>query len=101
MAELGPVQYPERWCRWCLLAGVEHINQSGRCVHKHQHFDDVRCTRPWTALCQTEHGRLCHISEHPSQPEATAALDAHLRAGVHIRSGDDDQPVQTGCAVVS
>ena len=90
-------RWPDRWCRWCVIVGVEHVNQEHRAVYKHKHWGDAPCSRPWTALCQTQHGALCHVSDHESQPGATRALDEHVRRGDHIRSGDEDRETQTEC----
>ena len=79
---------------WC-----DEISQETRAVHKHSHVDEQPCTRPWSALCQTQHGDICHASDHESQPEALAALCAHLAKGSHIAPGSGDQPQQeqTAC----
>lgn len=62
-------------------------------VHKHEHQGvpkGVYCTKPWSALCQSERRaldehvwitRVCHGSEHTTQAEALAALERHVRAG--------------------
>lgn len=88
-------KYPDRWCTYC-LKGL-HINQQWMGVDKHQHYGGERCVRPWTATCQTEHGDLCFQSNHTSQPEATARLDQHIRAGVHRENGSGDCDVETEC----
>lgn len=57
-----------------------------RFVHKHQHMGDapgVYCHIPWSAVCQSEGvdlSRLCWFDDFATQPEATAAMDAHIRA---------------------
>jgi len=60
-----------------------------RAVSKHQHHPPRPCDRPWTALCQSDHDmgdgnwapRICWSTDHPTQPEAWAALEGHLREG--------------------
>lgn len=79
----------------------EHVPQDCASVYKHQHLDDQPCTRPWTALCQTRHGDLCHNSNHTSQPDAMAALCAHLAAGRHIPPGAGDRRTETPCKATS
>lgn len=88
----------EMWCSLCLAHGEQHINQEDRSVHKHSHVDDRPCTRPWSALCQTEHGDLCHTSDHTSQPAALTALLKHLERGKHIAPGAGDRETLTPCA---
>lgn len=85
------------WCSIC--APGEHINQEARCVHKHEHQGYppgvYPCDKPWSALCQTDHGQACFVGDYTSQPEATQALDEHIRAGKHISSdAEDSEPVQ-------
>lgn len=72
-----------------------------RAVHKHQHTGDgpgEYCPTPWSGLCQSDWGtvgqewghRICWASEFRTQPEALAALEAHLREGACDPDRDDD-----------
>ena len=77
---------------WCA-----EVAQDCHDVHKHEHFGGGACTRPWSALCQTRHGDICHTSDHTSQADAMTALCAHLARGVHIQPGDGDRATETPC----
>lgn len=55
-----------------------------RAVSKHEHQGHpprtYPCDKPWTALCQSDPGcRICWFEDFTTQPEATAALDRHIR----------------------
>lgn len=92
------MEIASEWCALCLAKGREHINQEDRSVYKHQHMDDSLCTRPWSALCQNEHGEVCYDSCYTSQPDALAALLSHLESGVHIVLGSGDAETHIKCA---
>jgi hypothetical protein len=87
---------PDGAC-WC--DGNDGVSQEDHSVYKHEHQDGAGCTRPWTALCQTQHGDLCLIAEHPTWREAMDALNAHMATGEHIAPGDGDTPTITPCAL--
>ena len=95
-------EWPEMYCSLCAGQGKEHINQQCAQVTKHQHGGSkLYCALPWTAICQTEHGDICHVSDHTSQPDATRRLDEHLAAGVHVELGSGDEPPETDCTTTA
>ena len=87
------------WCSLCV--GGEHLNQEYRGVMKHSHGDDYSCTRPWSALCQSEHGDICYASDHTSQQDALTAMCDHLRRADHVDPGSGDRDAQTPCRKVA
>jgi hypothetical protein len=71
----------------------EFADEYDRFVSKHQHQNDAKCDRPWTAMCQSSHwytededeakmlhhdSRICWAEDHRTWEQAMIAMRVHL-----------------------